>query len=66
MNNLYMKAQCRTMAASLDAFSLACGLAALEDDGILSRKEETQLRKLRAAVKRFQRELARLMEGGAG
>ena len=48
---------------------LACGeqlpdrvLAALEDDGIRSKTEERELRKIRAAAERFRGELARVMK----
>ncbi len=60
MENQYMQAQCRNMIASIAAFSLACELAAKEDDGILSRTEARELRKIRAAAQRFQGELARI------
>ncbi len=61
MENQYMQAQCRNMIASIAAFSLACELAAKEDDGVLSRTETRELRKIRAAAQRFQGELARVM-----
>lgn len=61
MDNQYMQAQCRNMIASIAAFSQACELAAKEDDGVLSRAEERELRKIRAAAQRFQGELARVM-----
>ena len=62
MENRYMKAQCRNMLSVIAAFSQACELAALEDDGIRSKTEERELRKIRAAAARFQEELARVMK----
>ena len=37
MENRYMKAQCRNMLSVIAAFSQACELAALEDDGVRSK-----------------------------
>ena len=53
MENRYMKAQCRNMLSVIAAFSQACELAALEDDGVRSKTEERELRKIRAAAARF-------------
>ena len=61
MENRYMKAQCRNMLSVIAAFSQACELAALED-GIRSKTEERELRKIRAAAARFRDELARVMK----
>lgn len=61
MENQYMQAQCRNMVAMIAAFSQACELAAMEDDGVLSKTEERQLRKIRAAAVRFQGELTKVM-----
>lgn len=61
MENQYMQAQCRNMITMIAAFSQACELAAKEDDGVLSRAEERELRKIRAAAQRFQGELTRVM-----
>ena len=62
MENRYMKAQCKNMISVIAAFSQACELAALEDDGIRSKTEERELRKIRAAAERFRGELARVMK----
>ncbi len=62
MKNKYMRAQCQNMLSVISAFSQACGLAALEDDGARSKAEERELRKIRAAAVRFQGELARIMK----
>lgn len=61
MENQYMQAQCRNMITMIAAFSQACELAAKEDDGVLSRAEERELRKIRAAAQRFQGELTRVI-----
>lgn len=62
MENRYMKAQCRNMISVIAAFSQACELAALEDDGVRSKTEEREPRKIRAAAERFRGELARVMK----
>lgn len=61
MENRYMQAQCKNMAALIATFTQACELAAKEDDGVLSRSEERELRKIRAAAARFQNTLTRVM-----
>lgn len=62
MENRYMQAQCKNMVAMIATFTQACELAAKEDDGVLSRSEERELRKIRAAAARFQNTLTRVME----
>lgn len=62
MENRYMKAQCKNMISVIAVFSQACELAALEDDGVRSKTEERELRKIRAAAERFRGELARVMK----
>lgn len=54
MENRYMRAQCKNMMAMIAAFTQACELAAKEDDGVLSKSEERELKKIRAAAARFQ------------
>lgn len=61
MENQYMQAQCRNMIAMIATFSQACELAAREDDGILSRAEERELKKIQAAAIRFKGELSKVM-----
>lgn len=61
MDNPYMQAQCRNMISMIAAFSQACELAAMEDDGVRSKAEERELKKIRAAAQRFQGELTRIM-----
>lgn len=61
MDNPYMQAQCRNMLSTISAFSQACELAAREDDGVLSKVEARELKKIRVAAARFQCELTRVM-----
>ena len=57
MSNPFLKAQCQNMIALTTAFSQACDFAVLEDDGQVSREEAKKLKKIRAAIERFQQEL---------
>ena len=61
MENQYMQAQCKNMMAMIAAFTQACELAAKEDDGVLSRSEAQELKKIRTAAARFQGELTRVV-----
>lgn len=61
MENRYMQAQCKNMVAMIATFTQACELAAKKDDGVLSKSEERELRKIRAAAARFQDTLTRVM-----
>ncbi len=58
--NSYIKMQLNTMIQYVDSFQQACEMAAMKDDGIVDRKEEKQLKKIRKAVARFKRELEKI------
>ena len=58
--NSYIKMQLNTMIQYVDSFQLTCELAAMKDDGIIDRKEEKQLKKIRKAVARFKKELEKI------
>ncbi|MBQ1521135.1 MAG: hypothetical protein IIZ74_00030 [Erysipelotrichaceae bacterium] len=60
MMNSYIKMQLNTMIQYVDSFQQACELAAIKDDGIVDRKEEKQLKKIRKAVARFRKELEKI------
>lgn len=62
MKNQYMTAQCQNMISVINAFSKACELAALEDDGTVSKAEEKALRNIRSAARRFQKELQKAID----
>lgn len=61
MKNQYITAQCQNMISIMQTFSAACELAALEDDGAVSSAEEKSLQRIRAAAKRFQKELEKVI-----
>lgn len=58
--NYYIDAQCKNMIAMVNTFEQACTLAAREDDGTISKDEEKQLKKIRAAAKKFKDELSKI------
>lgn len=55
--NSYISAQILNMVTITKTFEQACELAAVKDDGQLSREEEKQLKKIRAASQKFRKEL---------
>lgn len=58
--NYYIDAQCKNMIAMVKTFEQACTMAATKDDGTLSKEEEKQLKKIRAAAKRFKDKLNKI------
>jgi len=56
MNN-YIRAQILNITTMTKTFEQACKLAAMKDDGKISREEEKQLKKIKAASQRFRKEL---------
>lgn len=55
--NSYIKAQILNITTMTKAFEQACEMAALKDDGKVSREEEKQLKKIKAASQKFRKEL---------
>ena len=53
--NTYIKMQLQTMIQYVDSFQQACEIAAMKDDGVIDKKEQKQLKKIRKAVSRFKR-----------
>lgn len=58
--NYYIDAQCKNMIAMVSTFEQACIMAASKDDGTTSKEEEKQLKKIRAAAKKFKDELSKI------
>lgn len=58
--NSYIQAQVTNMVAITKNFEQACDFAAMQDDGIKSRDEEKQLKKIRAATQAFRKALETL------
>lgn len=55
--NSYIKAQILNITTMTKTFEQACEMAAMKDDGKISREEEKQLKKIRAASQKFRKEL---------
>lgn len=55
--NSYIKAQILNITTMTKTFEQACEMAAMKDDGKISREEEKQLKKIHAASQRFRKEL---------
>lgn len=55
--NSFIQTQIMNMITVTQTFQHACEFAAMQDDGKISRDEEKQLKKIRAASERFRREL---------
>lgn len=56
MNN-YIRAQIVNITTMTKTFEQACELAAMKDDGEISKEEAKQLKKIKAASQRFVKEL---------
>ncbi len=55
--NSYIKAQILNITTITKTFEQACEMAAMKDDGKISREEEKQLKKIKAASQKFRKEL---------
>lgn len=55
--NTYIHAQILNMQAIVQTFERSCEMAAIKDDGKVSRDEEKQLKKIKAAAQTFYKEL---------
>lgn len=55
--NSYIQAQILNITTMTKTFEQACELASMKDDGKISREEEKQLKKIKAASQRFRKEL---------
>lgn len=58
--NVYIDAQCKHMIAMVNTFIHSCELAAIKDDGNISRDEEKLLKKIKKSSNKFNNELKRI------
>ena len=58
--NFYIDAQITNMIAMKKTFEQSCELAAVKNDGIISRDEEKQIKKLKAVTQKYRKELESL------
>ena len=63
--NHYIYAQILNMQAMAKTFGQSCELAAMKDDGQISKDEVKQLKRIKAAVEAFCKELDKLIEAGS-
>jgi len=62
MDNKYITAQCRQMLRSIDAFKQTLEMAALEDDGVISKEEAKVIKRLNKAADALAREIGKVCE----
>ena len=60
MVNSFLDMQIKNMIVTVQGFEQACQIAAMQDDGLISKAEEKALRKVRAAAAAFMSELQKL------
>lgn len=60
MVNTFLDMQIKNMIVTVQGFEQACQIAALQDDGKLSKAEEKALRQVCAAAAAFMKELKKL------
>lgn len=60
MVNSFLEMQIKNMIVTLQGFEQACQIAAMQDDGLISKAEEKALRKVSAAAAAFMSELQKL------
>ena len=48
--NTFLKAQIDNMINTLDVFETSCEMAAIQDDGVIDKKEDKALQKLKKAT----------------
>lgn len=55
--NSFIQAQILNITTMTKSFEQACEMAAMQDDGKISREEAKQLKKIKAAAQKFRKEL---------
>ena len=58
--NEFMKSQVNNALLSLKTLDKSIELAAVQDDGVMSKEEQKQVKRIRKAIRRFEKEMARL------
>lgn len=58
--NSYIEAQIFNIKSMVKVFNQSCEMAAMKDDGKISKEEAKQLNKIKAAVERFCKELDKI------
>lgn len=60
MNNRFIQAQIQNIITMVETFKEACRIAALEDDGKISKEEAKTLKRINAATERYIKELRKI------
>ena len=60
--NSYIYAQIVNIQTMVKTFEQACELAALKDDGQISKEEAKQLKRIKAAAQQFHKELEKVKD----
>ena len=55
--NTYLNMQIQNMINALDSFDTGCELAAVQDDGVVSKEEEKMLKTLKKATEQYRKTL---------
>lgn len=58
--NVYMKMQIANAIAFTDSFLSSCELAAIKDDGVISKQEAKELKQIKNAAEEFRRKLEKI------
>ena len=58
--NEFMKSQVNNALLSLKTLDKSIELAAVQDDGVMSKEEQKQVKRIRRAIRRFEKDMARL------
>ena len=59
--NEFMKSQVNNALLSLKTLDKSIELAAVQDDGVMSKEEQKQVKRIQRAVRRFEKEMAKML-----
>ena len=59
--NEFMKSQVNNALLSLKTLDKSIELAAVQDDGVMSKEEQKQVKRIRKAIRRFEKEMAKML-----
>ncbi|MBO7702937.1 MAG: hypothetical protein J6S26_00720 [Solobacterium sp.] len=59
--NTYLNMQIQNMVNALDSFTTGCELAAVQDDGVISKEEAKMLKTLKKATEEYKKTLKSML-----
>ena len=59
--NEFMKSQVNNALLSLKTLDKSIELAAVQDDGVMSKEEQKQVKRIRRAIRRFEKAMAKML-----